>query len=124
MLVSMQSQRSARGAESAVVLAAGALGTVDLLLKCRDAGTLDRLSPALGSYVRTNSEVLCGVTARDGGRDYSQGIAIDFPVLRTATILDGRNHVVSCNPKRHYHAVVTALVGQKAHRAAIARQAR
>jgi cholesterol oxidase len=59
-----------------VVLAAGALGTVDLLLKCRDAGTLDRLSPALGSYVRTNSEVLCGVTARGGGRDYSQGIAI------------------------------------------------
>jgi cholesterol oxidase len=63
---------SARG----VVLAAGALGTVNLLLACREAGSLDRLSPALGSYVRTNSEVLCGATARSGARDYSQGIAI------------------------------------------------
>ena len=59
-----------------VVLAAGALGTVNLLLACREAGSLDRLSPALGSYVRTNSEVLCGATARGGARDYSQGIAI------------------------------------------------
>jgi cholesterol oxidase len=59
-----------------VVLAAGALGTVNLLLTCREAGSLPRLSPALGSYVRTNSEVLCGATARSGARDYSQGIAI------------------------------------------------
>jgi cholesterol oxidase len=59
-----------------VVLAAGALGTVDLLLACREAGSLPRLSPALGSYVRTNSEALCGATARSGARDYSQGIAI------------------------------------------------
>ncbi|HEY6324657.1 MAG TPA: GMC family oxidoreductase [Thermoanaerobaculia bacterium] len=59
-----------------VVLAAGALGTVNLLLACRESGSLDRLSPALGSYVRTNSEVLCGATARSGARDYSQGIAI------------------------------------------------
>jgi cholesterol oxidase len=59
-----------------VVLAAGALGTVNLLLACREAGSLTRLSPALGGYVRTNSEVLCGATARSGARDYSQGIAI------------------------------------------------
>jgi cholesterol oxidase len=60
----------------AVVLAAGALGTVNLLLTCREAGSLTRLSPALGRYVRTNSEALCGATARSGDRDYSQGIAI------------------------------------------------
>jgi cholesterol oxidase len=59
-----------------VVLAAGALGTVELLLRCREAGTLPRLSPALGSLVRTNSEVLCGATARRGDVDYSEGIAI------------------------------------------------
>jgi|HubBroStandDraft_3_1064219.scaffolds.fasta_scaffold06526_1 cholesterol oxidase len=59
-----------------VVLAAGALGTVDLLLKCKEAGDLPRLSPALGRYVRTNSEVLCGSTARDDRVDYSRGIAI------------------------------------------------
>lgn len=59
-----------------VVLAAGALGTVNLLLRCREKGWLPRLSAALGTFVRTNSEVLCGVTARSGARDYSQGIAI------------------------------------------------
>jgi cholesterol oxidase len=59
-----------------VVFSAGALGTVNLLLKCRDEGKLPRLSPALGSYVRTNSEVICGATSRSGDVDYSRGIAI------------------------------------------------
>lgn len=59
-----------------VVLSAGALGTVNLLLECRDRGKLPRLSPALGSYVRTNSEVICGATARSDEVDFSQGIAI------------------------------------------------
>ncbi|HVF59847.1 MAG TPA: GMC family oxidoreductase [Thermoanaerobaculia bacterium] len=59
-----------------VVFAAGALGTVDLLLRSREAGALPRLSPALGRFVRTNSEVLCGFTARSGAVDYSKGLAI------------------------------------------------
>jgi cholesterol oxidase len=59
-----------------VVLAAGALGTVNLLLKGRDEGKLTRLSPTLGGYVRTNSEVICGATARSDEQDYSRGIAI------------------------------------------------
>lgn len=59
-----------------VVFAAGALGSVDLLLRCREAGALRGLSPALGRYARTNSEVICGFTARDDRVDYSQGIAI------------------------------------------------
>jgi cholesterol oxidase len=59
-----------------VVLAAGALGTTELLLKCRDEGLLPRLSPALGGYVRTNSEVICGATSRSPQADYSKGIAI------------------------------------------------
>ena len=59
-----------------VVLAAGALGSVNLLLRCRDAGTLKRLSPTLGNRVRTNSEILCGATARRGDADFSEGIAI------------------------------------------------
>jgi cholesterol oxidase len=59
-----------------VVLAAGALGTVNLLLKCREQGKLPGLSPALGGYVRTNSEIICGATARSDEVDYSQGIAI------------------------------------------------
>jgi cholesterol oxidase len=59
-----------------VVLAAGAMGTTDLLLRCREAGTLPDLPAALGSFVRTNSEVLTGATARSAEVNYSEGIAI------------------------------------------------
>jgi cholesterol oxidase len=59
-----------------VVLAAGALGTVNLLLRCREAGTLPDISSRLGQFVRTNSEILCGATARGGKTDFSEGIAI------------------------------------------------
>lgn len=59
-----------------VVLAAGVLGTMRLLLRCRAEGKLPRLSPALGTFVRTNSESLVGVTAKRGDVDYSRGIAI------------------------------------------------
>ena len=60
-----------------VVLSAGVLGTVKLLLRCRDAnGSLPRLSRRLGFGVRTNSEALLGVTTRDSKKDLSHGIAI------------------------------------------------
>jgi cholesterol oxidase len=59
-----------------VVLAAGALGTTQLLLRCKARGSLPRLSPQLGNFVRTNSEQLVGATALDDRVDYSQGIAI------------------------------------------------
>jgi cholesterol oxidase len=59
-----------------VVLAGGVLGTVPLLLKCKQRGSLPRLSDALGSMVRTNSEALAGVTSRRADVDYSRGIAI------------------------------------------------
>ncbi len=59
-----------------VVLAGGVLGTVPLLMKCKEQGTLPGLSPQLGNYVRTNSEAILGVTARDRQADVSRGIAI------------------------------------------------
>ncbi len=60
-----------------VVVAAGVLGTVDLLLRCRDElGTLSRLSARLGQTVRSNSEALMGVTARQEESDFAQGVAI------------------------------------------------
>jgi cholesterol oxidase len=60
-----------------VVVSAGTLGTLELLLKCRDGlGSLPRLSPRLGERVRTNSESLLGSFARDTDTDYSKGIAI------------------------------------------------
>ena len=60
-----------------VVVAAGALGTLRLLLRCRDVtASLPRLSRRLGDEVRTNSEALLGVVSRDGASDYSTGVAI------------------------------------------------
>lgn len=62
-----------------VVLAAGVLGTLDLLYRCRELGTLPRLSPTLGRHVRTNSEALTAVVAQPGA-DLSRGptISSDF----------------------------------------------
>lgn len=60
-----------------VVVSAGVLGTVALLLRCRDEHkSLPRLSPQLGRKVRSNSEALMGVTARSEHANYSQGVAI------------------------------------------------
>jgi cholesterol oxidase len=59
-----------------VVLAAGALGTTRLLLECRARGSLPRLSPQVGNFVRTNSEALLGALALDDRVDFSHGIAI------------------------------------------------
>lgn len=60
-----------------VVLSAGVLGTVNLLLKCRDTTrSLPRLSSRLGFDIRTNSEALIGVTTRKVDHDLSRGIAI------------------------------------------------
>lgn len=60
-----------------VVFAAGVLGTVKLLLRCRDeTGSLPDLSPRLGESVRTNSEALLGSLARDDAVNFAEGVAI------------------------------------------------
>lgn len=60
-----------------VIVAAGALGTMELLFRCRDiTRSLPKISAKLGDNVRTNSENIMGVTTRDKHIDHSQGIAI------------------------------------------------
>ncbi|HEX6228028.1 MAG TPA: GMC family oxidoreductase [Solirubrobacterales bacterium] len=59
-----------------VVVAAGALGTNNLLANCKHSGALPRLSERLGEVVRTNSESIQSVTARDDERDFSRSVAI------------------------------------------------
>ena len=60
-----------------VIVSAGVMGTLSLLLDCRDRlRTLPALSPRLGERVRTNSEALLGSIARRSKIDYSKGIAI------------------------------------------------
>jgi cholesterol oxidase len=57
-----------------VILSAGVLGTVRLLSECRAKGSLARISPALGTFVRTNSESIQGVF--DADRPIGRGVAI------------------------------------------------
>jgi cholesterol oxidase len=59
-----------------VVLAGGVLGTVPLLLRCKQRGSLPGLSERLGDYVRTNSEAIVGALSRSDASDNSRGIAI------------------------------------------------
>jgi cholesterol oxidase len=60
-----------------VIVAAGVLGTVELLFKNRDVyRTLPRVSERLGDFVRTNGESLLGATSFDRHRELSRGIAI------------------------------------------------
>src|SRR5690606_10628526 len=44
-----------------IVVSAGSYGTVNLLMRCKDRGSLPKLSSHLGTYLRTNSEALIGV---------------------------------------------------------------
>jgi cholesterol oxidase len=58
-----------------LVVAGGVLGTMDLLLKQKhEFKTLSLLSGQLGENIRTNSEMLCGVTAPN--EKLNHGIAI------------------------------------------------
>src|SRR2546423_7386782 len=59
-----------------VVVAAGALGTNRLLFGCKLRGSLPNVSSRLGYLVRTNSESILAVTARDDERDFTRGVAI------------------------------------------------
>ena len=59
-----------------VVFAASALGTMDLLFRLKQKGSLPAISAQLGNRVRTNSESLIGVRVPHSPDDLSQGIAI------------------------------------------------
>jgi cholesterol oxidase len=77
-----------------VVFSAGALGTLRLLFRCREVThSLPNLSQRLGNLVRTNSEALLGVSARDLKVDYSKGIAI--------TSIFNANEVTAIEPVRY-----------------------
>ncbi|HBG75048.1 MAG: hypothetical protein A2X25_04420 [Chloroflexi bacterium GWB2_49_20] len=60
-----------------VIVSAGALGTLELLFRCREVThSLPQLSERLGDHVRTNNENILGVTTRNRDTDLSKGIAI------------------------------------------------
>lgn len=71
-----------------VVLAAGVLGTVELLFRSREQGLLPRVSPRLGERVRTNSEAITAVLADDPRTDLTRG-----PTISSEFYPDAATHV-------------------------------
>ncbi len=72
-----------------VVFAGGVMGTLPLLLKLKeDKDALPRLSEALGTMVRTNSEALIAVVAPKSNTNFTKGVAITS-ILHT----DEHSHV-------------------------------
>jgi cholesterol oxidase len=71
-----------------VVVSGGSYGTVDLLMRCRERGSLPEISDQLGTYLRTNSEALLGVRSKKPDVDYSKGIAITSGVY-----VDDKTHI-------------------------------
>ncbi len=58
-----------------VIFAASSLGTMELLFKLRDKGSLPRISEDLGKRVRTNAESLIGIRFPAGDKSMSPGLA-------------------------------------------------
>jgi cholesterol oxidase len=67
-----------------VVVAAGTLGTNQLLQRCRLSGSLPGISARLGERVRTNSESIAAVTANAKDADLSAGVAIGSSIYPNA----------------------------------------
>ena len=59
-----------------VVFAASALGTMDLLFRLKQRGSLPAISNCLGNRVRTNAESLIGIRVPGSREDLSKGVAI------------------------------------------------
>jgi cholesterol oxidase len=59
-----------------IVFSASALGTMELLFRLRESGSIPGISRALGKHVRTNSESIIGARVPQCADDLSQGIAI------------------------------------------------
>jgi len=59
-----------------VVFAASALGTMDLLFRLQQKGSLPAISNQLGNRVRTNAESMIGVRVPGSREDLSKGVAI------------------------------------------------
>ncbi len=69
-------RRSRSFAAGGVVFSGGVMGSVKLLMKCKEEGLLPGISDRLGDYVRTNSESILTVDSSDTSVDWNDQIAI------------------------------------------------
>ncbi len=67
-----------------VILAGGTLGTNELLIHCKNSGSLPGLSPRVGELVRTNSEAITAATSLDKDADFGHSVAITRSVYPDA----------------------------------------
>jgi cholesterol oxidase len=68
----------------AVIVAAGSLGTNQLLARCKADGALPRISDRLGKLVRTNSESMTAVTVPED-RGWGRSVSITSSIHPTPT---------------------------------------
>jgi cholesterol oxidase len=66
-----------------VIVAAGPIGTNQLLQTCRHQGSLPRISERLGYRVRTNSESIPAVTVKNDRLDFTKSVAISSSIHPT-----------------------------------------
>lgn len=95
-----------------VIFAGGVMGSVPLLAACRERGSLPNLSAQVGNVVRTNSEALVGIRARNFDVDYSEGIAITSGIYP-----DDDTHIETVRYGKGHDAmslIATSLVGGSA----------
>ncbi|HEY4178227.1 MAG TPA: GMC family oxidoreductase [Kofleriaceae bacterium] len=94
-----------------VVVSASSLGSMDLLMRCKERGSLPNISDRLGHDVRTNSESIVGVRFPGSKRDMSKGIAIGSGIH-----IDDHTHIEATRYSRGSDALglmATLMVGGK-----------
>jgi len=69
-------RRSSRFRCRSVIFSASSLGTMELMFRLKERGSLPLISNQLGKHVRTNSESLIGARVPGSQQDFSTGIAI------------------------------------------------
>ena len=71
-----------------VIFSASSLGTMELMFRLKEEGSLPAISDQLGRFVRTNSESLIGVRIPGHPDDLSKGIAIGSGIF-----IDEHTHI-------------------------------
>ena len=79
-----------------VVFSASSLGTMELLFRLKEKGSLPAISRRLGKHVRTNSESLIGARMPGWHDDLSLGIAIGSGIY-----IDENTHIEAVRYPRH-----------------------
>ena len=101
----------------AVVFAASALGTMDLLFRLKEKGSLPAVSDRLGHGVRTNAESLIGVRIPGSRENLAKGVAIG-----SGMYLDQDTHIEAVRYPEGSDAIgllATILTGGRPGRARI-----